>query len=281
MKKTLSVLLAALMFLSLFAIGASASENPLDILQPTEAAEAAALDFIDLPPSVFAQIDADDFTSDYPGILAQVAQSSLKRFLSSPTIIAVLLLENNPKAYKSGKTAEGFGAALDALDFSATAEAKARDAFLKNDAALKAAYAAGTLKDDLIKLYNPVIDLQIAAYEKVAKDFFSVDALAYIDAFGNYANLGLALEKANLSAEKREEIKKKIADSLPKDFGQKLDKAIKDGNYKEAVKLLNDAKKIVEKILANHGVIKDDAPFFTKVWRFIVKWIFFGWLWQK
>jgi len=276
MKKVLSVLLATLLLLGVFAVGASAFERPT-------IEQAKQSRFNPFPAAnLSAQADDDKLPEEILTIMEEVVMDALIRLFTSEVMMADMLAEM-PAAYKLGKTAEDLEKAIGAVDakLNASQQKKDLDAFLADTEAIKAAYTKGTLKNDLAKLYNAVIDFQIAEMKKVLKEFFTADAMNFLAAYGAFFALILKIDQADLTTAQAAALEAKMnaLDKKYSNFDKDLNTYLKAGNFKQATKLLKNVTKDLKKIMADFGLVKD-ASVGAKIWNFILKWIFFGWIWM-
>jgi len=279
MKKTLSVILAALMLLGMFAVSASAlprTDFPL-----TEINEAAASVLFAFPSLVSAEggVAAAALTDDLTAYRKEAADLADNALSLSLAYVILSELQYHTAAYQAGKTIVEFTNALAALDWKNSAETLAIDAFLDDTAAVEAAYANGTLRDVLISLYAAAATQRIVSVEILAKEFFHADALAYATANNNYYKALDALSSLTLTEKEYIEISKKMNRIVTPFATAKIVAALNNGDYKKAASLVNDIVKDVEKIVANHGT-GGNLSFWQKLWNFILKWIFFGWIWM-
>jgi len=304
MKKILSVLLATLMLLGTFAISASAislKEFPT-VDEETAAifgrAESSAPVFISSEAEIAEEDEVDEaeakFRADVNAWFEEVWANYEEKTHTSPAYFLIHFLSNNKKAYKDGKTLEGLLIAYNSATKNMPA-ADALDAFM-NPAegdyeaaldAIRAEYKAGTLYKKIVDLHEAALKEELAINETLANEFFSKDALAFAKTYTKYTALYFALYNADLTDEKLAEIEKELEGIWTNEFDKALDKAIEDGDFKEANRLMKNIVTNYTKVLSNYGVVKA-VTFWTKVldvfktiWNFIVKWIFFGWAWQK
>ena len=284
MKKILSVLLAALMLFGVFAIGASAMS--IDDFLPAAAEDSGTSDLVKFPASVAAQGGGEQFEAEFAAISEELKVQYEARRAGSPACIAYRLLRDDEKAIVSGKTTKEF---RDAYPAAINAEPITKavadlDAFSNDKAAQKAEYEAGTLQQKLTSLYNTLTDAEIAVCEALASEFFTNDAMIFAKAFSNFAKFSVAYEHADLAKTEYDAFAKQVDDILTSEFFEKASKAQTDGDYKKAARLFDEAMRKLVKVMDEYGIdagIKIESSFFSKLWNFIVKWIFFGWLWQK
>ena len=285
MKKLVGVVLAALVVLGVFTVGVSA---------------VSVLDFTASAP-VIAQGDEDDIDEKINVITWDVYNKLRDKVAYSLPMIA-LELSHVEKAYKSGQTYDALLDALTAMGvwLSDSVEYNTIYTFLDNNAALRAAYADGTLEDKLTELYNAAYDPYLAEFEKLVKDFFVTDALAFSEECLNFRKLeiasGKALRESNLTDKKLSEVKEKLNVIWERYV---YDAALEKGDFEEAIKIIKNRINEWKKILAEYGIVLpgDPAPtpdpnpnpptptpepsFIAKVWNFILKWFLFGWIWMK
>jgi len=229
-----------------------------------------------------------DFEKDFAAFLYDAELYAGATLESSPAAMAYSSFAHNKNSFKSSKAQREFHKALEAA-LKASAEHNARDAFMSDDAAIKAAYADGTLKNKLVELYVACAKKEIAIYEKLVPEYFIPDAMAFGEEYRKILELYFTFLLAGLPKETHDEVNAKIGIILTNELGDKLNKAIDNSDVKEAAKIVKNARKELEKILAEYGIVEispeppdpSDPSFITKVLRFIVKWFFFGWLWMK
>jgi len=272
MKKTLSVLLATLMLLGVFAVGASAFELPT-----VEKAKQSR--FNPLPAAnLSAQAAGAELSPEIEAILDQVSLEAFLRFYVK--IMMADTLSGIPAAYKAGKTETDLANILDAIDTAIEGSKQVKDlnAFLADTEAIKAAYANGTLKDELTRLYNAVFGLYFSELQKALREVFTADAMDFFEASSELADLTFIVMQADLTPEQRTSLEATIR-ALDMKYGD-MDVNLENGNFKEAAKLLKSYTKDLKKIMAEFGLI--EAPsIFARIWDFILRYIFFGWLWMK
>ena len=279
MKKFLSVVLAVLVLIGVFAVGASAISLE---------------GFTNVGEAVVAQETDDDIAKKIKAIMYEADGEFVMRFLASPAVFACseyFRYSNIKNALKSGKTEQALDEALKEIDadlYEASAEYQAFRAFTKDEAALRAAYEAGTLKDELTVFYNALYDQGISCYEPLANEFFLPEALAAAAEFSKFYSLAYVFMLAELTQEKYAEIDAKYGTIWNKWVKAEILPALNEGNFEEAIRLIKNAVKELEKLLADYGIITISNPepepepsFFAKLWNFILKWLFFGWLWMK
>jgi len=273
MKKILSVFLAALMLVGVFAVSASAIS-----LEESPTMEASALDLAERSAPVFVQGD-DPFAEDFESIQREVGTAAAEANFLTSTYIKMIrdILEHRPNAYKNGMAQADFLRALAAINTAQPAN-DALNAFLDDEAALREAYAAGTLRETLLSLCNAVYAEQVSIVEQAAKECFKPDALTYAFTYAEFHSLMNVLNKANLNSTQLADIRRGIDMSVLND---KLNFALLAGNYKKAAGIINGLIEDYSKAMAKYGLVEYKAPsFFTKLWNFILKWIFFGWIWM-
>jgi len=281
MKKTLCVFLTALMFLGAFAVGASASASTGSFEEFAYVNASAPLGIAEFSAPVFAQDAADEqYAKDILAIMAAVMGNATQRAIAAPAFVLIDILGTNPKAYNSGKTKAALDIARGALD--SEHYFSAYYAFCADEAKVNAAYDNGTLKDKLLELTNAAIDQYIAAHDPLLAEYFTPKARTYANEFSKILNLALIFANADLTVELRAEITAKL-DAVTAGIEKSLEDALNAGDFDKATKIVKDAAKKIEKILADYGLIdgaSNEPSFFTKVWNFILKWIFFGWIWM-
>jgi len=277
MKKLLSVLLAALILFGVFAIGANAMS--IEEFLPAAAENSAILAIAETPAPVFAEDAGDEFAKKFPDIFMEAKKPANEKFEASDAFNVLFLLADREKAYQPGKTAEQLDDAIDAA-VADTAAVKELNAFLADEAALKAAYADGTLKDKLIAMNIAVTDVRIAAIERLLPDYLLADALTYAKEATKLLNLAAKLEDAGLSEAQYITVMVQLMDVFSSKRTEQLTNALNDGNYKEAAKIARYATTKCERVFARYGIV--EAPsFWAKLWNFILKWFLFGWIWMK
>jgi len=307
MKKILSVLLATLMLLGTFAIGASAislkefpaaDEGTAAILGRAKSSAAAFV------PGKVEAADADEdeeeadeaeakFRTDVSAWLEEAWANYEEKTRTSPAYFAIHFLSDNEKAYKDGKTLEGLIKAYSSATNDMPA-ADALDAFMnpaEDDyeaalAAIRAEYDAGTLQKKIADLHEAALKEELAINETLANEFFSKNAMAFAKTYSKYTALIFALYNADLTNEEFDEISDKLDRIWTREFDKALDQAMEDGNFKEANRLIKNLVTNYTKILSNYDVVKP-VTFWTvlldvlkAIWNFILKWIFFGWIWM-
>jgi len=279
MKKTLSVILATLMLLGMFAVSTSAFSRPDFPL--TEINETATAELLAFPAPVSAQDEGGDtFSADLKAFQTEAIDLANQKLFASQAGVILTELQFIPTAYKDGKTLPDFAAAATALDISNSPESKAIDAFLANETERRADHANGSLKNKLISLYIIAVDQRIAVLENLAKEFFTADALAYAAANSAYYQLNVTLSNANLTQKEYNEISKIMNLIVSPFVVSRISTELQNGNFKEAAKLVNDIVSEMEKVFADYGIGAARPSFWQKLWNFILKWIFFGWIWM-
>ena len=273
MKKILSVLLATLMLLGVFAVGASAFELPT----LEQAKQSPYNPFAEAELTAQAEA-ADPLPPDITDIMEESTKEALIRLMTEAIMASVLA--DIPAAYKDGKNPLELNARMLVVNATVASSQQMKDlnAFLGNPEAIKAAHANGTLKADLAKLYNAVIDLQASEMNKLINEFFTKDAIDYLNAYSELAKLLFTVELADLTTEQKAAIAAEMK-ALEEKY-KNVDIDIKAGDFKAATKLIKSFTKDLRKILVKYGLVKDDSVV-VKVWNFILRWIFFGWLWMK
>ena len=279
-KKLLAVVLAAMMMCGVLAVGASAVSVGDFVKVERPAAFGAA--------GISAPVDAQGEDEDIAAILAEAETMFKEKCEYAVPYFAYANFFVKENAYKPGKTMQAFTAAHTAAVQAATAPKQdAISAFLKDNAAVKAAYANGTLKDTLFAMYDDFADEFIAITERFVNEYFITDVLVFSEEYIRLIKLFIIFENANLTQEQADEIDIPIANNE-----SKIETALEEGNYKESIKLTKDLADEIERVLVKYGIITISNPnpnpnpnpepsFIAKVWNFILKWFLFGWIWMK
>ena len=291
---SLAIALGALALLPVTASAASLEEF-------TSIIEPAAADRLDLPVRVSAdQITADgDFDTDRYAFIRE-AELVLDRVTCLPGYTAIMELSYVKKAYMPGKTQEALGTAF-AVVFDEGSKYDDLVLFANNESAQKMPYAFGTLRSKLLSMATAAAEEIAALSEPLAKEYFTAEALAYANDYAKFREMVYVVEtetvKKTLTQEQRTALGEKLYIAVsPVEFQQQQQDILNTGDFAKASKLALEAAKALEKLLLEFGLITAPPPapapnpkpnptpkpsFFAKVWAFIVKWIFFGWLWNK
>ena len=284
-KKLLAVLLAAMMMCGVFAVGVSAVsfEDFMNLKKSAtlSAAEGSA-------PAIVQGEDDDKFAEDFVDFLYAAELYAGAKLESSSAAMACVYFMHNENSFKNRKAQKDFNDALESA-LKDSAEHKARDTFMNDSAAIKAAYTDGSLRGKLIDLHLACAIREIAIYEKLVPEYFIPDAMVFGEEFRKITSLTLALAGSGVTKEQRAEINAKIDAIATDELNAKLLKAIDEGDAKEAARIVTYVRKEYEKVLAEYGIVEispepepEPSPsFFAKLWNFILKWFFFGWLWMK
>jgi len=280
MKKILSAVLVLAMLLGL---GAGASAVSLPELKAAKPIAAAS-----------ASIDEIHDSSLYFALM-----------WTGKSYYRIDFLSYTESAYKIGKAKEALQIASDDITgrMDGSAENKAIEAFWNNDAAVEKAYKDGTLAKKSALLFADCLDAFEDELDKLAKEYFKPEALAYADSALEEAiwlRLVIYLEACgDLTSEKRYEMGEK-ATALAYKYADKLSMYVlwkEEGNWAELTALHKDYLKDLKAIYAEYGITElparpgkdpgkdptkpnpDPQPsVIARIWQAIVKYVFFGWL---
>jgi len=235
MKRILVILLAALMFLGVFAVGAG------------------AVGYDDLTAEQKAQFDKiyTDSTSIY---------WQFKLYTSCATVAADTSLFNEKAMIDETKMDEYLGKIREAEDeVKATAAYREYDAFCDDEEALVAAFLAGTLKADLEAKLDAYWEEIYIRYRPLNSAYLKPEFIAFTEAVETVYELEMILMFfSGLSQEKIMEIKRQ-AEALVAEYGFSINQIVEQGNWAEGKATLDDMNAKMRALLVREGVIPPES----------------------
>jgi len=250
-KRALATILAVLMAIGMFAASASALSVAPDA------------------PSLFEARTVVPANADNEAALDAFELDLMRAIGNSYGALDILFaLRNYESARRPGANIAEF----------ITAGNTAGDAFMA--AMFGAGVAIATLEGaaldtELARLIRETVTASDAAMA-VARNVFNADALAFANAFGRYYELIFRVDASHLTEDELDALSAQM-----RELDDPFDDELWDNeDWAALARAMDRYVGQLEGILRAAGLLPPLPTFWARLWNFILRWIFFGWIWM-